>query len=302
MSEKGFVKLMRGDDALDLLDNHPNAFLLLTKIATIIKRSDSRSTGLKAGSAKITHTVLKYLSRSQFRTELHRLEACKFLTTKISNDGTIVTLCDSSIYDVNLNNESPAESPANRQPMTSQSPAYSIKKERMKENNKKHKANAREIGAIAPEEKSEELVDAIAGQPNRPEQPEQAKPQPESPASASQPEQASHPSKPWTLAHPELFEMFYAMYPNKYGKEVAMAEWNRLGLTADGYKDVICKLKGHIDSGYYFASRGPNDRVQPAIYLRERKYDDIGSDTEAYRKTFEYVVRWCEERGLLNTI
>ena len=50
----GFVKLIRSDEAIDMLENNPNCFLLLTQIAMRAKRTNGTSwKGLKKGEALV---------------------------------------------------------------------------------------------------------------------------------------------------------------------------------------------------------------------------------------------------------
>lgn len=93
--------LKRSDDTLALLSN-PNAFALLTIIAIRARRTDSFNVhSLKPGEALVGDYASCGLTRQQYRTALSKLEMWKFIATTATNKGTIATLADTRIYDIN---------------------------------------------------------------------------------------------------------------------------------------------------------------------------------------------------------
>ena len=110
MSSKGFVKLYR--DAEELVDNDPQAFLLLSKIAfrAIRKSSKYDKHNLKPGEAFIDDYKSIGLTRQQYRDVMDRLTSKYFLATfKGTNKGTIATLLTSELYDINSEGEEPTK-------------------------------------------------------------------------------------------------------------------------------------------------------------------------------------------------
>lgn len=101
MPNNGFIKLVRGEELLDILKQHPNAFLLLTLIAARARRTESMITGLKTGQALIGDYRACGLSHQKYRTAIKQLESINLITTKTTNKGTVATLCNSDIYDIN---------------------------------------------------------------------------------------------------------------------------------------------------------------------------------------------------------
>lgn len=93
--------LKRSDETLALLSS-PNAFALLTIVAIRARRTDIFNiNNLKPGEALIGDYASCGLTRQQYRTALSKLKKWKFITTKATNKGTIATLVDTRIYDIN---------------------------------------------------------------------------------------------------------------------------------------------------------------------------------------------------------
>jgi hypothetical protein len=139
MSE-GYVKLKR--EALELLCNDPDAFLLLTLIALRIKRTDSKYANkkLKIGEAMIGDYRTIGLTRKRYRRAINKLIELQIGAFKGANKGTIATLLNSDIYDVNLEAEGPTKGPAEgQQRATKGATNKKIKNERKKEEEEKSK-------------------------------------------------------------------------------------------------------------------------------------------------------------------
>ena len=102
MSENGFIKLIRSPKLEDLIKNFPNAFILLTIIALRAKRTGEFSVlSLNPGEALLGDFKEFGLTRQEYRTALEKLLLYGFITTRTTNKGTIATLCNSAIYDIN---------------------------------------------------------------------------------------------------------------------------------------------------------------------------------------------------------
>lgn len=272
-----FVKLVRHADTLALLDNHPHAFLLLTRVAMLASRSSSHASSLQPGQVILSSSAIPGLSRQQFRTALNVLIANQQVTSQATNAGHIVTLCGTDIYDINLTCQQPTGQPTCNQRVLNFDTPYSIYRQEGQEKREKHIAHASDPGGSkdAGDLADQSVVASHAGD--------------DQPVS-------SGPASPTS---PNAFDIFWAIFPNKVGREIAVQEWNRLGLDEPGYQDVVCKLRGHIDSRDYFSVTDSRFRKAPGPYLRDRRYDDIDDQTRPYRRTYEQVARWTVERGWL---
>jgi hypothetical protein len=103
---KPFVKLYR--QAEELLENDWQCFLLLTQIALRAIRVDSKYNkhNLKPGQAFVGDCRTIGLSEQQYRDAKYRIQfKYKIATFKGTNKGTIATLLNSEIYDINIDNE-----------------------------------------------------------------------------------------------------------------------------------------------------------------------------------------------------
>lgn len=97
-----FLKLMKNKATMELLTNAPNAFLLLTQIALRAKRTyDFNVHGLEIGQAFIGDYKNIGLTEQKYRAAKEQLEMWGFATFKGTNKGTIATLINSRIYDIN---------------------------------------------------------------------------------------------------------------------------------------------------------------------------------------------------------
>ena len=96
------MKLMKNKETMELLTNAPNAFMLLTQIALRAKRTNDFSThGLTIGQALIGDYKSIGLTEQKYRTAKGLLESWGFATFKGTNKGTIATLINSRVYDIN---------------------------------------------------------------------------------------------------------------------------------------------------------------------------------------------------------
>lgn len=109
----GFLMLRRSQLLDDLIKHHPLAFVLLTVIAKRARRTPCGFSGLKTNQALIGDYKECGLTRQNYRTSLRVLKANHLVTTKPTNKGTIATLCDATVYDINPER-------ANQQKTTSQ--------------------------------------------------------------------------------------------------------------------------------------------------------------------------------------
>jgi hypothetical protein len=102
-----FLKLMRTEDAENLLLRFPNAFLLLTLIAWRARRAAGKCkwTGLEQGQAMVGDHDSCGLSRQKYRTAQANLQALGFATFKPTSKGTIATICNADAYDINADED-----------------------------------------------------------------------------------------------------------------------------------------------------------------------------------------------------
>lgn len=110
----GFIKLKR--EAIELLTDDPDAFLLLTLIALRTKRSDSKivKCKLKIGEALIGDYKCIGFTEKKYRRAIQKLKEGGLAAFKGTNKGTIATLSDSGLYDINLETEGRTKGRTNR--------------------------------------------------------------------------------------------------------------------------------------------------------------------------------------------
>ncbi len=104
MSEpnNGFLKIKRSGKLLELIKTRPTAYGLLTLIALRAKRTtDTSMDGLKVGQAYVGDYKNYGVTMQIYRTDKLFLEKWGFSTFQSTNKGTIATLCDDSVYDIN---------------------------------------------------------------------------------------------------------------------------------------------------------------------------------------------------------
>ena len=101
MDTNGFIKLIRSQETEQMLAQ-PNAFTLLSIIAFRAKRTNSFSIhNLKTGQALIGDYCNYGMTLQQYRTAKSKLTKWGFATFQSTNKGTIATLIDKRIYDIN---------------------------------------------------------------------------------------------------------------------------------------------------------------------------------------------------------
>jgi hypothetical protein len=100
---KPFVKLIRSTDATDLIDQHPNAFLLLTVIALRARRTPNFIKGLDVCECFVGDHRNYGMSEQQYRTAKRTLEGIGLATFCPTNKGTVAKINNSDIYDINVN-------------------------------------------------------------------------------------------------------------------------------------------------------------------------------------------------------
>ena len=104
MAATRFIALHCGDEAQALLENHPNAFLLLSQIAMRAKWKDCPITGMKAGEAFVGDWKKAGLhSEKSYRHAKKVLTECKIAAFKGASKGTVATLMDTRIFSVSMN-------------------------------------------------------------------------------------------------------------------------------------------------------------------------------------------------------
>jgi len=91
---KGFLKINRGLDAQDLLEGDPKAFLMLTWIA--LRASRETGEALIGDWRRMGAT-----SEAAYRRTKKRLEATGLATFQATTRGTIATLVDTRVYNIN---------------------------------------------------------------------------------------------------------------------------------------------------------------------------------------------------------
>lgn len=133
-----FVKMMRNKKTGELIKDK-NTMHLLTCIAYRAQRtSDFNIDGLKSGQALIGDYVNLDLSRQEYRTALKKLRKWNLVTIKATSRGTIATLCDDSVFDINQETVQPSKQPSANHQATIEQPsanhqATTNKKKRIKE-------------------------------------------------------------------------------------------------------------------------------------------------------------------------
>ena len=97
----GFIKLIRSPTTDSLLKDH-KALSLFLLIALRAKRNDCSISGLTKGQALIGDYEACNLTHSEYRCALNRLKRANKIAIKTTNKGTIATILDTSICDINI--------------------------------------------------------------------------------------------------------------------------------------------------------------------------------------------------------
>src|SRR6185437_3704515 len=118
-TKASFYLMHRSEQCHWLRENHPNAFLLLTIIAERARWNEKNLTGgLKPLQCVLgtTEILWKGCTRMQLRTAIKTLKRNHQIVTQTSGRGTVVTLINTDIVEVNINktnhkvtNEQPPE-------------------------------------------------------------------------------------------------------------------------------------------------------------------------------------------------
>ena len=99
---KAFMKLMRSE-ALNNLISKPYALTLLTVIAMRAKRvDDDNSDELELGQAYIGDYKNYGMTEATYRTAKEQLTKRGLIATKATNKGTIATLTNTKVFDINI--------------------------------------------------------------------------------------------------------------------------------------------------------------------------------------------------------
>jgi hypothetical protein len=151
-----FIKLIRSQKADWLQENHPNAFLLLCLIAKRARRYSDHMDGLEIGDAHIgdyakagIETEMKYRTAKKILIDLKiikikqtcrkRKNATTKTTTEMATYGTLVTLIDSSIYDINHEGSSDLNNDRNNDRATTEQRPSNDEQERIRKNKKEER-------------------------------------------------------------------------------------------------------------------------------------------------------------------
>lgn len=127
----GFIKLMRSEATRELLKD-PKAFGLLTAIALRAKRTDDFNIhGLKPGQALIGDHTAYGLTEQEYRSAKSRLQRYDLVDFEPTHRGTIASLRNTMIYDINVTAEQQAHNgPATDRQRTGNGRATTIKNEK----------------------------------------------------------------------------------------------------------------------------------------------------------------------------
>ncbi len=96
----GFIKYMRSEEAEFLL-KYPNANHLFMVMAFRARRTDHPMNGLKAGQCFLGDYSSIGLTERQYRTAKKQLSDWNLATFKGTNKGTVGTLLNTKVYDIN---------------------------------------------------------------------------------------------------------------------------------------------------------------------------------------------------------
>ena len=119
-----FVQLIRSDATRELMKDS-SSFMLLSLIAIRAKRtSELNINNLEIGQALIGDISSCGLTARQYRTAKSRLAKWGLATFKTTNKGTIATICNNLVFDIN---EDSSDKPATSQRQTKDKPATTNK-------------------------------------------------------------------------------------------------------------------------------------------------------------------------------
>ena len=111
---QGFIKLNR-EKGMELLEEDPLAFQLLTLIALRARRTDAEFSRifLKANQAFIGDYKKAGLTRQKYRNAQKRLTRYGLATFETTNKGTIATLTSIDVFDINAEQTTSSNKPSN---------------------------------------------------------------------------------------------------------------------------------------------------------------------------------------------
>ncbi len=102
MVTESYIKLYRSRFTDELMKNS-SAFMLLTQIAIRARRTDVFNVeNLKLGEALLGDYKSIGLTRQKYRTALKNLEKWDFITIKSTSKGSVATICNNEVYDINI--------------------------------------------------------------------------------------------------------------------------------------------------------------------------------------------------------
>lgn len=135
---QGFLKTARGNIIEELAKDH-HCFMLMWQIAYRARRSNEfAKDNLNIREALIGDYDNIGLTKQQYRTCKKKLEEWGFVTLKTTNKGTIATIVDERVYDINAdNNGQQTNTPATHQQHTANTPLTpnkKVKKEKKEKN------------------------------------------------------------------------------------------------------------------------------------------------------------------------
>jgi len=98
----GWIKMMRSDDMMELIEASPLAFTLAAVIAwrARFKPGVNLINGLQRGEAFLGDHKSYGMSKQQYRTAKKHLENWRFATFKTSSKGTTAKLINTRLFDV----------------------------------------------------------------------------------------------------------------------------------------------------------------------------------------------------------
>lgn len=106
MSEDGFIKMRRSQEVEELAVGHPKAFVLLTIVAFRAKRRlGFNRHNLAPGEALVGDHDRCGLTMREYRTAKEVLHKSGFATFKSTNRGTVATLVNTRVFDINVESD-----------------------------------------------------------------------------------------------------------------------------------------------------------------------------------------------------
>ena len=142
MTNGGFIKFMRSDNARELL-KRPKCFALLAQIAQRARRSGELNIhDLGTGEALVGDRDSIGLTQQEYRTAKKFLEKHGLAAFRVTNRGTIARLKDQTIFDINLTQDN---QPANRRATSWQQPANEQVTTNKNEKKKKKDKNEKKL-------------------------------------------------------------------------------------------------------------------------------------------------------------